>query len=303
LAAAMARTASFCGADGLEIMEPLTFKGREGSSQPGGRNAYLDTSLDPKEGDFAKFEITYRQWGRTLYDPATRPDAWRRAMRGKLGPGADAAQDALAYASRILALLTSAHMPSASNRQFWYEMYVNMGILPAPTPFTDTFDPRVFGNCSALDPQMFTSVFGHADEVLAGRSNCKYSPVEVASWLEDLTEAATAAPMTVNSTERTTANTTTGTTTDETSSVSRTIATTATIALATRALEAVATATTAAVTTALITTTSTTGAIAKAMTDVKGTAASTAVATDATNVKTAAKSTIATRTYKLPFET
>ena len=193
LAAATARAASFCGADGLEYMEPLTWKGRDGSSQPGSRNAYLDESLEPAGGDFAKFEITYRQWGRTLYDPATRPQAWRRAMRGKLGAGADAAQDALAYASRILALLTSAHLPSAANRRLWYEMYVNMGILPADTPYTDTALPRMFGNCSALDPEMFISVFEHVDDLLAGRSNYKYSPVEVAHWLDQLTGSAKSA--------------------------------------------------------------------------------------------------------------
>jgi hypothetical protein len=193
LAAAMARSASFCGADGLEIMEPLTFKGREGTSQPGGRNAYLDESLNPKDGDFAKFEISYRQWGRTLYDPATRPEAWRRTMRARLGPGADAAQDALAYATRILALLTSAHLPSASNHEFWYEIYVNMGITPLPTQNADTFDPKVFGNCSPLDPQTFTSVFGHVDDLLAGTPNEKYSPVEVTAWVEQLTASARAA--------------------------------------------------------------------------------------------------------------
>jgi len=192
LAAATARSASFCGADGLEYMEPLSWKGRDGSSLPGTRNAYLDESLEPSEGDFAKFEITYRQWGRTLYDPATKPEAWRRAMRAKLGAGADAVQDALAYASRILALLTSAHMPSAANRRFWYEIYVNVGILPADTPYTDTETPRVFGNCGALDPEMFISVFDHVDDLLAGRSNCKYSPAEVAHWLDQLTASATA---------------------------------------------------------------------------------------------------------------
>jgi len=192
LAAAMARSASFCNADGLEIMEPLTFKGREGSSQPGGRNAYLDDSLNPPEGDFAKFEISYRQWGRTLYDPATKPDAWRRTQRSKLGAGADAAQDALAYATRILALLTSAHLPSASNHEFWYEIYVNMGITPQPTQNADTFDPKVFGNCSPLDPQIFSSVFEHVDDLLANRPSAKYSPVEVASWVEQLTASAKA---------------------------------------------------------------------------------------------------------------
>jgi len=192
LAAAMARSASFCNADGLEIMEPLTFKGREGSSQPGGRNAYLDESLNPPEGDFAKFEISYRQWGRTLYDPATKPDAWRRSQRAKLGAGADAAQDALAYATRILALLTSAHLPSASNHEFWYEIYVNMGITPQPTQNADTFDPKVFGNCSPLDPQTFSSVFEHVDDLIAGKPSCKYSPAEVATWVEQLTASAKA---------------------------------------------------------------------------------------------------------------
>ena len=192
LAAAMARSASFCGADGLEIMEPLTFKGREGSSQPGGRNAYLDESLNPKEGDFAKFEISYRQWGRTLYDPETRPDAWRRTQRIKLGAGADAAQDALAYATRILALLTSAHLPSASNHGLWYEMHWNMGILPAPTPYTDNPQPHAFGSCTALDPQTFSSIYEHADDMLADRANCKYSPVEVANWVDQLAASASA---------------------------------------------------------------------------------------------------------------
>ncbi len=192
LAAAMARSASFCDADGLEIMEPLTFKGREGSSQPGGRNAYLDESLNPKEGDFAKFEISYRQWGRTLYDPETRPDAWRRSQRLKLGAGADAAQDALAYASRILALLTSAHLPSASNHELWYELHWNQGLLPDGTPYRDNPQPHTFGSCTALDPQTFSSIAEHADDMLADRPNCKYSPVEVANWVDQLVASARA---------------------------------------------------------------------------------------------------------------
>ena len=47
MAAAFGRTSNFCGAAGLELCEPLTFKGREGSGQPGGRCAYADSSLNP----------------------------------------------------------------------------------------------------------------------------------------------------------------------------------------------------------------------------------------------------------------
>src|ERR1035437_9165409 len=45
LATGYGRAAHFCGAAGLELMEPLSFKGREGSGHPGGRNAYVDASL------------------------------------------------------------------------------------------------------------------------------------------------------------------------------------------------------------------------------------------------------------------
>jgi hypothetical protein len=56
MAAGYGRTASFCNAAGLEICEPLTFKGREGSGNPGGRCAYIDKSLQPDSSDWKKFE-------------------------------------------------------------------------------------------------------------------------------------------------------------------------------------------------------------------------------------------------------
>ena len=55
----MGRAANFCGADGLEICEPLTFKGREGSGHPGGRNAYSGTDTAK---DWRKFAESYRLW-------------------------------------------------------------------------------------------------------------------------------------------------------------------------------------------------------------------------------------------------
>lgn len=42
LAAGYGRFAGFCGSLGMELCEPLSFKGRLGSGLPGGRNAYAD---------------------------------------------------------------------------------------------------------------------------------------------------------------------------------------------------------------------------------------------------------------------
>ena len=191
MAAAYGRTAHFCGALGLDLMEPLTFKGREGSGKPGGRCAYADATLTPKY-DWQKFELYYRVWGRKLYDPDANAEVWRRWLRNEFGASAMAVETAVANASRILPLLTSAHLPSASNHSFWPEIYTNMPIVVGsePSPYSDTPTPRCFGTVSPLDPQTFGTIEAHVTDVLAGSSSAKYTPIEVAQWMEDCAAAA-----------------------------------------------------------------------------------------------------------------
>ena len=194
MAAAYGRTAHFCGAVGMDLMEPLTFKGREGSGHAGGRCAYADASLNPA-ADWEKFELYYRVWGRRLYDPEANPEAWRRWLRKGFGTGAIPLETAVANASRILPLLTSAHLPSASNHAYWPEMYTNMPIVrgSGPSPYDDTPVPRSFGTVSPLDPQLFVTIDEHATDEMGGAANPKYSPIEVAQWMEDSATAASAA--------------------------------------------------------------------------------------------------------------
>ncbi|MGC9199331.1 MAG: hypothetical protein ACP5E5_10410 [Acidobacteriaceae bacterium] len=194
MAAAFGRSSHFCGAAGLEVCEPLTFKGREGSGLPGGRCAYADESLNP-EYDWQKFAYSYRVWGRRLYDPDADPESWRRYLRRDFGPGTNSVEAAVANASRVLPLVTSAHLPSASNHAFWPEIYTNMPIVPGsePSPYGDTPTPKLFGTVSPLDPQLFSTIDEHTADLLAGRPNAKYSPIEVAQWLEEFTAASAAA--------------------------------------------------------------------------------------------------------------
>lgn len=181
-----ARTAHFCGAAGIDLMEPLTFKGREGSGQTGGRCAYADASLTP-EKDWQKYDLYYRAWGRKLYNPDADPETWQRALRAQLGNGAGAAETALGNASRILALMTSAHLPSASNHDLWYEMPENMPVVAGsePSPYADTPVPKLFGRVSPLDPQMFSTVVEYVQGLTAHKPDAKYSPIDVAQWVED----------------------------------------------------------------------------------------------------------------------
>ncbi len=169
-AAGYARAFQFCGSKGVEIMEPLSFKGRRGSGISGGRCAYADASLRPR-WDWEKYLDTYRVWGRKLYNPDAKIEV----------------EPALAAASRILPIVTTAHLPSAANNNYWPEIYTNQSLVElTKTEYTDTPSPKVFGNTSPLDPQLFSRINDFADELLKGERSGKYSPIEVAQWLEDL---------------------------------------------------------------------------------------------------------------------
>ncbi len=193
-AAAHSRAFSFCGSDGVEIMEPLSFKGRRGSGIAGGRCAYADKSLDPR-WDWQKYVYNLRVWGRLLYNPDTDADVWRRAMRQEFGPAGADFEAALANSSRILPTVTTAHAPSAGNNTYWPEIYLNHSLVDAahPGPYTDSPSPRVFGTVSPLDPQLFYRMDDFADDLLKGERSGKYTPIEVARWIEDYGAAALAA--------------------------------------------------------------------------------------------------------------
>jgi hypothetical protein len=185
MAADYGRVSSFCGSNGVELFEPLAFKGRKGSGLPGGRNAYTDSSLEPAL-DFEKFSYTYRLWGRNFYNPDGDPNGWQRELHQQFGRGADKMEMALASASRILPLVTVAHCPSAANNNYWPEMYTSIAIVAEtnPQPYSDTPSPRCLGTVSPLDPEFFSGIDEFADELMAGKSSGKYSPAWVADQLD-----------------------------------------------------------------------------------------------------------------------
>jgi hypothetical protein len=194
-AAAYGRSAHFCNAAGLEICEPLTFKGRNGSGMAGGRLAYLDKTLDTGARDWLKFVYSYRLWGRTLYNPDADPQTWRRPLQSRFGAAALPLERAMGEASRILLIFTSTHLPTAANRGSWYETYTNMPIVPGvnPMPYHDTPEPYCAATVSPLDPQLFSSAVDHADALLNKSLPPRYSPVEVAAWMQACADAAATA--------------------------------------------------------------------------------------------------------------
>lgn len=192
LAGGYGRNSTFCGCQGVELCEPLSFKGRMGTGVAGSRTGYRDEHLIHRR-DWQKFEYTYRVWGRSLYDPEADPAAFSRFLASKFGEAAESCGNAIASASRILPLITLAHTPTASNNSYWPEMYENMSLVhEAPSlPYGyELSRPARFGTVGACDPQLFMSPAEFAACVDGGRSIRKLAPLTWANWLEQHASAA-----------------------------------------------------------------------------------------------------------------
>ena len=190
-AAAYSRAFGFCGSAGADLMEPLTFRGRRGTAAGSTRCGYLDSSLEPRR-DWQKYEQWYRVWGHALYNLETAPEVFQRPLRKQIGESAPIVATALAQASRVLPLVTTAHLPSAACDTYWPEIYWNMPMVDERlrNPYSDTPSPKTFQHVSPLDPQLFLRMTEFAEELLKGERSGKYSPLEVAQWLENFADAA-----------------------------------------------------------------------------------------------------------------
>jgi hypothetical protein len=143
--------------------------------------------------DTAKFTLTYKLWGRYLYNPDTASEVAHRIYRQAYGPAGPALETSLAAASRILPLVTTAWCPSASNHEFWPEMLTPVSILPytGRAPYSDSPAPHNVSAISPLDPQLFTTIGQHAENLVSGKPDARYNTSEVIAWLEEMVSTST----------------------------------------------------------------------------------------------------------------
>lgn len=184
------RSSMFAGSDGVEWCEPQSFKGRMGTGIPGQRFTYQKQGL-PTRQDWMKYAYQYRVWGRLLYNPDAPRDSWMRWLETECGDAAAACEQGLALASRVLPLITLTHGPSASNNHYWPEIYSNLGLLEGSGRRAygrDMEGPVRFGNAPTFDSALFANAREYAALLLAGQPCHRYTPLDVADWLEVLAE-------------------------------------------------------------------------------------------------------------------
>lgn len=192
LAAAYGRSGSFAGADGIEWMEPLTFKGRQGTGIRGGRMGFRDMDLATGY-DWEKYLLQYRLFGRLSFSPDAAPESWQRHLRARCGDAAGPVECAMAAASKILPLMTQTHAPSIANNNYWPEIYTNIAVLGdnRHRPFGDDMDgPIRFGNVPTFDSQIFANAREYVADLIGGNATRRYTPFDIADWMECSAEQA-----------------------------------------------------------------------------------------------------------------
>jgi hypothetical protein len=128
---------------------------------------------------------TCRLWGRLAYNPDAPAETWRRQLQSEFDSLARPVEAALATTSRILPLITTAHDPAAASNLYWPEMYAHQSIVnPNNNTYSEAPTPKVFGNVTSLDPQLFASVNDYVDSLLANTPLAKVTPFDVARQLD-----------------------------------------------------------------------------------------------------------------------
>lgn len=190
-AAGYVRQAAIAGA-GVEWCEPLTFWGRYESAD-GDPDPYDEPELRMGRGVWEKYRYTYRLWGRLSYDPDADPETWRRFLRREYGVAAEPVEAALSAASRVLPLLAGTYRPSVGDDD-WTRRYLDLPVVAESDLGDGGHDTTeaTFGQLGPHDRSLFASIDEFADDVVAGYRSGKYSPIDVADWLEQLAATAEA---------------------------------------------------------------------------------------------------------------
>ncbi|MBW3540000.1 MAG: hypothetical protein KY476_07015 [Planctomycetes bacterium] len=195
-AARFARSCRLGGGEGFEVFAPLTNKGY--GNVPGKWRIFADRSYESYRWEQERYWFYYLAFGRMGFNPETGPDVWRRELRQRFGPAADAVEAAYRHGSQILPLITAARLPSASEWRWWPEM--DTGGALREYIHTVPGDTAQFYGIRAWKrtPEWFRedwdgSIAGYVDDAVAGTLTARTTPLEVSRDLRRLAEQTLAA--------------------------------------------------------------------------------------------------------------
>ena len=173
------------GAIGITIGEPLTSKGGHEAIQKGAWPLHISNTMRTYDWEDQRYWMTYLCFGRLCYNPESNPEVWKRELRRHFGKAASAMERAYFYASRIMPMIATTHMPVHPTMHYMPELFAGAGLFPQNSLEVSI---RKFSYATALpsDEQLFASVEEGVLAKLDNRPLYKYSQLIVRNWYHDL---------------------------------------------------------------------------------------------------------------------
>lgn len=188
--AKFARSIKAVGGEGFEVFAPLTNRGYGNAS--GKWELYPDIDgMKPHGRLFERYWFFTLAFGRLGFNPETVPEVWKRELLHQYGSAAGELEAAYRVMSRILPLITSARMPSASEWSWWPEMDTGDRLAEySRTPSGDMgqfYAIRSWSRTPKWRADAWdTSVPGYVDDAVAGKLRGKWTPFDVSRALREL---------------------------------------------------------------------------------------------------------------------
>ena len=178
------------GSAGFQINTPLSLKYGHELSHKTAWNTFVKEELRTGEWEDERFWMWYTVFGRLGYNPDTDPSVWLDEFDSRFGEAGRTLEKTLAAASRIIPLVTTAHMPVHPSLRYWTEMNTGWALfaennLNKPAHY-DFQSDITYGTSEPSDHGLFYGIDEYADDITSGKLAGKYSPLQVADWLDEL---------------------------------------------------------------------------------------------------------------------
>jgi hypothetical protein len=180
------------GSAGFQINTPLSLKYGHELSHKIAWDTFAKSELRYGKWEDERFWMWYTVFGRLGYNPDTDPAVWQDEFIARFGEAGGYLEKALATASKIVPLVTTAHMPVHPSLRYWTEMNTGWALflennLNKPKDY-DFITDITYGSTEPSDHGLFYGIDEYAEDLIAGKLSGKYSPLQVADWLDDLAQ-------------------------------------------------------------------------------------------------------------------
>jgi len=177
---------------GFEVTTPLSLKGGQYFLQDERWPLFDDPELRDYEYEDQRYWAWYRLFGRLGYSTDADPDVWEREYRARFGDAAPAVMRGLRAASKVLPLVTAAHLTRHPAIVNWAELDTG-GALFAEHNFNEDFGDVTYASAEPSDPGLFYGIDEFVDDHLADSVENRYTPLQVSRWYEAFAADARAA--------------------------------------------------------------------------------------------------------------